>query len=72
MAFQENIPGVGTTEGPAWTVHDNNSVRVVWKGSGTDTTIWTTSAPTLQPNSAGVYGFAGQSQLKTSGRNIWD
>ena len=66
MGFQENIPGVGTTERPAWTVHDNNSVWVVWKGSGTDTTIWHSSAPSLQPDSSGVYGFSAQSQLKTT------
>ncbi len=66
MGFQENIPGVGTTDAPAWTVHDNNSVWVVWKGSGTDTTIWSTSAPSLQPNASGVYGFSPQSQLKTA------
>jgi hypothetical protein len=66
MGFQENISGVGTSEAPAWTVHNDNSVWIVWKGSGTDTTIWFTSAPSLQPNSSGVYGFSGQNPVKTS------
>src|SRR5271163_4476944 len=66
MGFQENIPGVGTTDAPVWTVHGDNSVWVVWKGSGTDTTIWFSSAPSLQPNSSGVYGFSPQSQVKTA------
>jgi hypothetical protein len=66
MPFQENIPGVGTTDAPAWTTNNNNSVWVVWKGSGTDTTIWSSSAPSLQPNSSGVYAFSAQSQVKTA------
>ena len=72
MGFQENIPGVGTTEKPAWTVHDNNSVWIVWKGSGTDTTIWFSSAPSLQPNSSGVYAFTGQNQVKTASGGVFE
>jgi len=63
VSFQENVPGVGTTAAPSWTVHDGNSVWLAWKGSGTDTGIYVSSAPSLQPGSNGVYAFTGQAKV---------
>lgn len=68
MPLQENVPGVGTTAGPSWTVHDGNSVWLAWKGSGTDTGIYVSSAPSLQPNaSSGQYSFTPQAKVLTLG-----
>jgi len=65
MPFQENVPGVGTTAGPAWTVHDDDAVWMAWKGSGTDTSIWVCSAPSLAPDASGVYAFTSQAKVLT-------
>jgi hypothetical protein len=68
MPLQENVPGVGTTAGPSWTVHDGNSVWLAWKGSGTDTGIYVSSATSLQPNaSSGQYSFTPQAKVLTLG-----
>ncbi len=65
MPFQQHVPGTGTTAGPSWTVHDGNSVWLAWKGSGTDTSIWVSSAPSLSPDSSGVYAFSAQAKVLT-------
>jgi hypothetical protein len=67
VSYQENVPGIGTTAGPSWTAHDGNSVWLAWKGSGTDTSIWVSSAPSLQPNSSGEYAFTPQAKVLALG-----
>jgi hypothetical protein len=65
MPFQESVPGVGTTAGPSWMVHDDDAVWMAWKGSGTDTSIWVASAPSLTPDASGVYTFTPQAKVLT-------
>ena len=50
MTLQEQVPGVGTSLGPAWTIYGSKTL-LAWKGEGTDSRIYWATTSAYDPDS---------------------